>query len=148
MRLMEIIKGAYSLMKGMKVTIKAFFGPAVTCQYPRETLIISERFRGHIKLLSDKCRACGLCERSCPTNCIKVEGEKREEQKHKVVTRFILDFTRCSHCGLCVENCPQGAIGFSRDYNLASLRKEDFVFDLLLEYKKRGAWLERPSFGS
>jgi len=139
MTLGEIIKGAYSLIKGMKVTIKTFFGPSVTCQYPRETLTLSPRFRGHIKLLTDTCRVCGLCERSCPTDCIKVEGEKKEGQKYKVVTKFILDFTRCSHCGLCVESCPEGAIGFSQDYNLASLRKEDFVFDLLWEYKKRGA---------
>ncbi len=142
MNVREVAGGALSLLKGMKVTIRAFFGPSVTCQYPRQTLELSPRFRGHIKLVPDeegrlKCRVCGLCARSCPTDCIVVEGEKREGQKHKTLTRFLLDFTRCSHCGLCVEVCPTGAIGFSQDYNLASFKKEDFYFDLLEEFERR-----------
>ncbi len=138
MTVKEVIKGGISLLKGMKVTIRTFFGPTVTCQYPRQTLPISSRFRGHIKLVRETCRACGLCQRVCPTGCITVYGEKPQGQKHKVLKRFLLDFTRCSHCGLCVEVCPQNAIAFSLDYNLASFRKEDFVFDLLSEYRSRG----------
>ena len=143
----EVIKGAWSLILGMAVTIKAFFSPVVTCQYPRETLRISPRFRGHIKLVEDeetgrpKCIACGVCARSCPSESIKeVEGEKREGEKKKSVTKFILDFTTCSQCGICVEICPTGAITFSADYNLAGFSKEDFYFDLVEEFYR---WKEK-----
>ena len=88
---LDIIKGAISLLSGMSVTIKAFFSPVVTVQYPRETIDISPRFRGHTKLVGDeenpdrtKCIVCGMCERNCPSHSIlKVEGEKREGEKKK-----------------------------------------------------------------
>lgn len=137
MKVGEALKGGLSLLKGMKVTLRTFLSPSVTCQYPRETLLISPRYRGHIKLVGE-CRACGVCERACPTGCITVHGEKVEGQKGRVLKAFLLDFTRCSHCGLCVEACPQKAIAFSLEYNLASTKKEDFYYDLLAEYRSRG----------
>ena len=42
----------------------------------------------------------------------------------------MLDFTKCSLCGSCVEACRDGAIRFSREYNLAGLSKDDYVMDL------------------
>jgi len=97
--ILDIIKGAISLLSGMGVTIKAFFSPVVTVQYPRETINISPRFRGHTKLVGDeenpdrtKCIVCGMCERNCPSHSIqKVEGEKREGEKKKTLTSYILN---------------------------------------------------------
>jgi ferredoxin len=42
----------------------------------------------------------------------------------------MLDFTKCSLCGSCVEACRDGAIRFSREYNLASTNKDDYIMDL------------------
>jgi NADH-quinone oxidoreductase subunit I len=139
------ISGTMSLIAGLGVTIKAFFQPVVTCRYPRELLEISPRFRGHIKLLADKdnpdkngCISCGSCARNCPSGSIgKVEGEKREGEKRKTCTVFILDFTTCSQCGICVETCPSEAIDFSADFNPAGFKREDFVYDLVTEFEKR-----------
>ena len=132
----EIIGGFWSLVTGMRITLKEFFKPTITVHYPHQTLKISPRFRGHIELVRDpetgkaKCFACKLCERACPSDCITVEGAKLEGAKKKSVTAYRLDFTKCSLCGSCVEACRDGAIRFSRDYNLASLDKDDFVMDL------------------
>ena len=49
----------------------------------------------------------------------------------------MLDFTRCSLCGSCVESCSFGAIDFSKEYNLASTKKEDFYFNLLKRLEER-----------
>lgn len=141
----EIIVGAVSLIKGMGVTIKAFFSPVVTVQYPRQTIDITPRFRGHTKLVADeenpertKCIVCGMCERNCPSHSIKkVEGEKKEGEKKKTLTSYILDFTTCSQCGICVESCPTDALAFSADYNPASFTKETFYYDLMKEFEKR-----------
>ena len=76
------------------------------------------------------CFACKLCERACPSDCITVEGAKLDGAKKKSVTNYILDFTKCSLCGSCVEACRDGAIRFSREYNLASTNKEDYIMDL------------------
>ena len=134
--LREIISGTWSLFVGLGITIRYFFKPVVTVQYPHQTLPMTPRFRGHIELVKDeetgepKCIVCGMCQKACPSNCITVNGEKREGVKGKVLTEYTLDFTKCSLCGLCVESCTPNAITFSKDYNLAGVRKEAYIFDL------------------
>ncbi len=132
----EVYTGVKSLFIGLRITLGQFFKPIVTVQYPHETLKIPPRFRGHIELVRDpetgmaKCFVCKLCEKACPSDCITVEGVKPEGGKRKTVTYYRLDFTKCSLCGSCVEACRDGAIRFSRDYNLAGTNKDDFIMDL------------------
>ncbi|MEW6218328.1 MAG: NADH-quinone oxidoreductase subunit I [Thermodesulfobacteriota bacterium] len=139
----EIIDGATSLAVGLGITFKHMVGPVVTVQYPHQSLKMKPRFRGHIELTPDPetgesiCIVCGLCQKGCPSDCISVSGAKDEATKKKVLTEYTLDFTKCSLCGQCVENCKPGAIRFSMDYNLASQRREDFVFDLVKRLKER-----------
>jgi NADH-quinone oxidoreductase subunit I len=134
--LKEIFTGFYSLLVGLRITLRQFFRPTVTVHYPHQTLKIPPRFRGHIELVRDPatgraiCFACKLCERACPSDCITVEGAKVEGARKRSVTTYKLDFTRCSLCGSCVEACREGAIRFSREYNLASLSKDEFILDL------------------
>ncbi len=138
----EIYHGLISLFIGMGVTFKEFFKPTVTVSYPYETLTMCDKYRGHIELIENEegkpnCVVCGLCERACPSNCITLAGEKPEGEKKKVLTKYILDFTKCSLCGSCVESCNFNALTFSKEYNLASTRKEDFIFDLLKRLEER-----------
>jgi NADH-quinone oxidoreductase subunit I len=138
----EIYNGLISLFIGMGITFKEFFKPTVTVSYPYETLTMCERYRGHIELIENEdgkpnCIVCGLCQRACPSACISLAGEKPEGEKKKVLTKYILDFTRCSLCGSCVESCNFNAIEYSKEYNLASTRKEDFIFDLLARLEDR-----------
>ena len=140
----ELISGTKSLFIGLGITGKYFFEPVVTLQYPHEHLEMKPRFRGHIELIADeetgepKCVACGMCEKGCPSSSIKVKGKKQEGKKGKVVSEYVLDFTTCSLCGQCVESCKFDALRFSKDYNLASPRKEDFIFDLIKRLKEQG----------
>jgi len=138
----EIYHGLISLLEGMVVTFKEFIKPPVTVSYPYETLDMCDRFRGHVELIAGEdgkanCVVCGLCERACPSDCISLAGVKPEGEKKKVLTKYILDFTKCSLCGSCVESCNFNALEFSKEYNLASRRKEDFIFDLLERLEER-----------
>src|SRR5512140_1733265 len=152
--LLEIYTGVKSLFIGMKITIGQFFKPIVTVQYPHETLKIPARFRGHIELVRDeatgkpKCFVCKLCEKACPSDCITVEGIKPEGARRKTVTYYRLDFTKCSLCGSCVEACRDNAIQFSREYNLASTNKEDYVMDLFKRLEAQGHAAEQSETGS
>ena len=134
--LKELVTGFNSLVIGMKITLGQFFKPTVTVHYPHESLKMPKRFRGHIELVRDPttgkavCFACKLCERACPSDCIIVEGAKLDGAKKRSVTQYMLDFTKCSLCGSCVEACRDGAIRFSREFNLASTNKEDYIMDL------------------
>lgn len=150
----DLFGGTWSLVVGMSITFRQFFKPVVTVQYPHETLVMPARYRGHIELKEDengeaKCVACGMCQKNCPSGCIslasemveyeaEVKGEMKTKKK-KVLTQYDLNFTTCSLCGSCIENCNFGAIQFSREYNLASTRKEDFHFDLLKRLKDRNS---------
>jgi len=138
----EIYYGLISLLEGMVVTFKEFIKPPVTVSYPYETLTMCERYRGHVELIENEdgkanCVVCGLCERACPSDCISLAGVKPEGEKKKVLTKYVLDFTRCSLCGSCVESCNFNALEFSKEYNLASRCKEDFIFDLLERLEER-----------
>jgi NADH-quinone oxidoreductase subunit I len=142
--LREIYTGLSSLITGLGITLRQFFKPVVTVQYPHESLKMPARFRGHIELVRDPatgkplCYACKLCEKACPTDCITVEGLKRDGEKRKSVSEYHLDFTRCSLCGSCVEACKSGAIRFSKEYNLAGTSKEEFILDLFRRLEREG----------
>ena len=45
----------------------------------------------------DKCKACGLCRKACPTDAIW--GEKK--------TLHVIDQSKCIKCGVCQETCPE-----------------------------------------
>jgi NADH-quinone oxidoreductase subunit I len=128
----DIVGGFWSLLVGMKITIQQFFKPQVTLHYPHQALKMKPRYRGHIVLVREPetgkslCIACKSCEKACPSDCIVVNGLKREGEKKKSVTEFKLNFTTCSLCGSCVEVCPTDALEFSRDYNSASTDKSQF----------------------
>ncbi len=147
----EVVSGFMSLVTGMRITLAQCFKPTITVLYPREALKLPPRFRGHIELVLDpetgksKCIACKLCERACPSDCISVEGVKLEGEKRKTVSEYRLDFTKCSLCGSCIEACKTGAIRFSKEYNLASTSKEQFILDL---FKRMEAEAQAQTVGA
>jgi NADH-quinone oxidoreductase subunit I len=140
--LKDIIGGSISLAIGLWITLRQSFRRPVTVSYPYQTLAMQKRFRGHIELIGNKesgepnCVVCMACQKACPSFCIQVNGSKPEGAARKVPTLYILDFTTCSLCGLCVESCRFDALTFSKEYNLASFRKEDYVMDMLERLRK------------
>jgi len=141
---MAYIRGAWSLIAGLSVTLREFFKPVVTSSTPASCLDISPGFAAIRKLIAEKgspekvaCTACLICVKSCPSASIqKVEGEKREGEKRKTATTYILNFTTCSQCGICVEVCPFDALAFSADFNIVGYKREDCYFDLVKEFER------------
>ena len=54
-----------------------------------------------IQIDEDKCKACGLCQKSCPVSAI--EGEGREKRT--------INQDKCIKCTTCIKACPFHAIG-------------------------------------
>lgn len=146
----DTYQGFKSLIIGMRITAREAAQPIITVQYPRETLKMPERFRGHIKLVLDpetgqpRCNACTLCAKACPSTSIVLDGVRREGDKKKVVSKYELDFTTCSLCGSCVEVCPSDALEFSKEYNVVSLDRGSFEnMDLYAKVEAEArAWAE------
>lgn len=133
----EILVGGWSLVEGMKVTVRRLFHPLVTVQYPRMRLEISSAFRGHIELKTfedtgtHKCITCGTCEKMCPSGVITVKGEKQAAKGPKAAVYWEIDYSKCSLCGICVESCPTSTLQYSKEYQLVGQSQADCVYDLL-----------------
>jgi len=137
----ETFSGFLSLLTGLQITIKEFFSPIITTQYPHQTLTIAKKFRGHIELKWNEetgkpnCTSCNICAKACPSDCIVLDGIKPAGEKTKTVTSYHLNYTLCSLCSLCVEACPFDAIQHSNRYNLASVPNHWNDMDLVQRYK-------------
>jgi NADH-quinone oxidoreductase subunit I len=133
----DIYEGGWSLVEGMRVTVRRLFRPVVTVQYPRKRINMSSAYRGHIEIKSfpesgtHRCVACGTCERACPSGVIKVQGVKVHAKSPKMLSHYFIDYSRCSLCGLCVESCPTQTIRFSREYEIEGNSRWDGIIDLV-----------------
>jgi NADH-quinone oxidoreductase subunit I len=101
-------------------------------QYPDERPELATRFRGLPELQigkdgREKCVACGLCAKVCPSNCIYVEGAEDETQRRYPKT-YELDAFRCIFCGFCEEACPIRAIILKDTFELSTYNDKD-IFD-------------------
>jgi NADH-quinone oxidoreductase subunit I len=128
------------LINGLKITFMHLFKKPVTLQYPDERPNVVPNYRGlHALKVSHskaKCVACYLCPTVCPAKCITVEaGEDANHDKYAAV--YEIDLLRCIFCGYCVEACPVDAIQMTQVFELASYKREDFIYtkESLLEKK-------------
>jgi len=108
----------WELLKGMSVTLRYFFAPKVTIQYPEQKTPKSPRFRGLHALRryengEERCIACKLCEAVCPALAITIDSEEREDGTRRT-TRYDIDLFKCVYCGLCEEACPVDSIVLTR----------------------------------
>jgi len=134
------------ILRGLGITIKHFFSKKVTMQYPEEKWEVPEGYRGLPKLVMgddgvEKCVACKLCERACPSEAITIEiGEYRDQNKReRVPAQFTIDMGRCIVCGFCEEACPVDAIIMSKEHEFARGSREELIFTkeiLLDDYAK------------
>ena len=80
----NIYRGVYTVLVGMRVTIKQFFEPNVTHQYPyehdyekkRNVREIPKGYRGQLYNRIEDCIGCKKCEMICPVDCIAITGTK------------------------------------------------------------------------
>ena len=80
----NIYRGVYTVLIGMRVTIRQFFEPNVTHQYPyehdfekkRNVREIPKGYRGQLYNRTEDCIGCKKCEMICPVDCITIDATK------------------------------------------------------------------------
>ena len=138
--LMDSVKSflLIELAKGMFLTLKYFFKPKVTINYPYEKGSLSPRFRGEHALRrypngEERCIGCKLCEAVCPALAITIETEPRDDGTRRT-TRYDIDLFKCIYCGFCEESCPVDSIVETRvfDYHFEERGENIMTKDKLL----------------
>lgn len=128
----------FSIIKGLRVTLKNLFSRAVTLQYPCEKEEMTERYRGLVDLRREKCIVCLQCEKICPTACLKIAHERVENKK--TLSAFDYNMELCCFCGLCEQVCPTAAIYMNKIYEIAVYKRQDLYVNLL-DPDKYNDWL-------
>jgi NADH-quinone oxidoreductase subunit I len=129
-----------AIINGFRVTLRHFFRPRVTMQYPEEKWVVPPGYRGAPYLVRDqegrvKCVSCQLCEFVCPPKAIRITPpgpavNPGAGNVEKVPREFEINMLRCIFCGYCQEVCPEEAIFLMRDYSLVGTSREEMVYGL------------------
>lgn len=125
----QALRAARYIGQGFSVTLDHLGRTPSTLQYPYETLIPSERFRGRIHFELDKCIACEVCVRVCPINLPVVDWTFQAHLKKKQLRSYSIDFGVCIFCGNCVEYCPTNCLSMTEEYELAVYDRHELNYD-------------------
>ena len=128
-----------AIAKGMGITLRHFFRPKVTIQYPEQKREFSPVFRGRHILMRDengaeRCTACGLCALACPAEAITMTaaerkpGEEKLYREEKYATVYEINMLRCIFCGLCEDACPKEAIFLTEDMVSSDYKRQGFIY--------------------
>ena len=83
---MSFIPGI-GIVRGMGLTLRRFFEPKATINYPEVKADVPPKFRGRLQLLYDeygtlKCETCFQCAQACPIECIDMGGMDTKGRFH------------------------------------------------------------------
>jgi NADH-quinone oxidoreductase subunit I len=136
---MQLDRIAQSLLlkefiSGFILTVKYFFKPKATLNYPFEMGHRGPRFRGEHALRrypngEERCIACKLCEAICPAQAITIEAGPRRNDGTRRTTRYDIDMVKCIYCGMCQEACPVDAIVEGPNLEFSVETREELYYD-------------------
>ena len=88
----------------------------VTDRYPDVPYVPYDGHQGMPLINEAKCTSDKACEKICPTAAIQVTTD-----------HLSIDLGLCIFCGECARACPHQAIIMSKEFELASKRREGLV---------------------
>ncbi len=132
-------EGLWTVLVGMKITLKHIFVPSVTIQYPDVKPVLPERARNRLYVNMADCIGCLQCATACPVNCIEIETVKaipadgqritsNGKKKALWVTKFDIDIAKCCFCSLCTYPCPTECIKMTNVYEFSEFERNDLIY--------------------
>ena len=121
-------------VQAVGLSMRYFFKPKSTINYPFEKGHVSPRFRGEHALRrypngQERCIACKLCEAICPAQAITIEAGPRRNDGTRRTVRYDIDMVKCIYCGFCQEACPVDAIVEGPNFEFSTETREELYYD-------------------
>jgi NADH-quinone oxidoreductase subunit I len=146
----NIYKTVYTILVGMRITLRYFVAKTVTLQYPDVPPVLQPRYRGFHYFEIEKCIACDMCAKACPVDCIYIEksGPRKIDKasgvaKGGAMQRYAIDYAKCMFCALCVEPCPTDCIHMGNIHDLSGYDRSSMVVEFT-ELAKEGLKTPQP----
>ncbi|MCX7748911.1 MAG: 4Fe-4S binding protein [Clostridia bacterium] len=96
--------------------LKNLTSKPATRKYPYEKREPYKDVRGQVGGIDiDACIFCGICDRKCPSDAIKVSKAEKSWE---------IDKFKCVICGVCAEVCPKKCIFMDEQYKTSAYAKE------------------------
>jgi NADH-quinone oxidoreductase subunit I len=135
----NIFHSLYTVVVGMKITVKHLFTRSATVQYPTVKMKIPDRARNRLYVNIDDCIGCDQCSMACPVDCITIETVKstpgvdlgltsKNTKKRLYIPRFDIDIAKCCYCGLCVWPCPTDCIVMTDVYEFSEYDRKNLIY--------------------
>ena len=110
------------------MTVGSVFKKPETLKYPFETKEPYAKQKGVIvNAKPTECTLCGICEKRCPANAIKVDREKRT---------WAINHLWCIQCDYCEQGCPKKCLVMKGERPGITATKEDEVIKIPEKEKK------------
>lgn len=138
----DIWAGIVSTKKGMVMTWKYCFRPAITELYPYSPPKFRARYRGFHTYDWEACIGCWNCVKDCPVDCIEMETAGKGKQAK--VLKYAIDYSKCIFCALCEDSCPTDSakphfvksIAMGQVCDLSGFSREEVYVDFVELAKK------------
>ena len=82
------------IISGLMLTLKYFFKPKVTINYPFEKVFLAQDLEENMlrryKSGEERCIACKLCEAVCPAQAIVIESEPRSDGQEEPLDMILI----------------------------------------------------------
>ncbi len=109
-----------AFVKMSKTVLKSLVKRPYTVKYPLGPRVYhGEVTRGSIAIKIEDCIFCGICQKKCPADALKVVKEDKSWE---------IDRLRCITCSACVEACPKKCLTMEKDYTKPMLAKKKEVY--------------------
>ena len=102
------------MLKILENIVKNAISRPYTSKYPFTPYDHFPGTRADVTFDGKLCILCGLCQRSCPADCIIIHKEQEQVEYLN---------TQCIRCGYCVRVCPTNAISQNEVYTKPSREK-------------------------